>query len=179
MGGEVILRSGILVCGLNGSGKSTLGKELARVLGYTFIDIEDCYFPKNDASYLYAAPRSGEEAEKVLWENVSVCDRFVLASVRGNFDEKITSLFESIVRINVPKEIRMKRIRERSFRKFGDRMLPGGDLYETEEGFLAMAEARTEQYVDDWLSGMECPVIEVDGTKSVKENVAYLAERLR
>lgn len=169
------MRSGILVCGLNGSGKSTLGKELARVLGYTFIDIEDCYFSKDDDSYLYAAPRSGEEAEKILWEKIYACDRFVLASVTGNFDEKITSLFEIIVRINVPKEIRMKRIMERSFRKFGDRMLPGGDLYETEEDFFSMAESRSEQYVDDWLSGMSCPVIEVDGTKSINENAEYLA----
>lgn len=173
------MKSGILVCGLNGSGKSTLGKELARVLGYTFIDIEDCYFPKDNDSYLYASPRSGEEAEKVLWEKISSCDRFVLASVRGNFDEKITSLFEVIVRINVPKEIRMKRIRERSFCKFGDRMLPGGDLYETEEGFFAMAETRTEQYVDEWLSGMKCLVIEADGTKSVNENAEYLINRLQ
>ena len=171
------MRSGILVCGLNGSGKSTLGRELARVLGYTFIDIEDCYFPKKDDSYLYADPRSGEEAEKVLWDKISACDRFVLASVTGNFDEKTTSLFEAIVRLNVPKEIRMKRIRERSFRKFGDRMLPGGDLYEAEEGFFAMAEARTEQYVDDWLSGMSCPVIEVDGTRPIEENTQYLAGR--
>ena len=172
------MRSGILVCGLNGSGKSTLGKELARVLGYTFIDIEDCYFPKNDDNYLYAAPRSGDEAEKILWEKISSCDRFVLASVKGNFDEKITSLFEAIVRLNVTKEIRMNRIKERSFRKFGDRMLPGGDLHEIEESFFAMVEARTEQYVDDWLSGMKCPVIEVDGTKYVKENVKNIAEIL-
>ena len=172
------MKTGILVCGLNGSGKTTFGRELAELLCCKFIDIEDCYFPKNDPEYLYADPRTEEEAERILWEEISSCENFVLASVKGDFDEKITSRFKAIVRINVPKEIRMKRIRERSFRKFGERMLPGGDLYETEEDFFAMAEKRTEQYVDGWLSGINCPVIKIDGTKPVSDNAEYIAEIL-
>lgn len=35
---------GILIFGANGSGKSTLGRELARVLNYTYMDIEDYHF---------------------------------------------------------------------------------------------------------------------------------------
>lgn len=176
--GWIILKKGILVCGLNGSGKSTLGRELAKMLGYGFIDIEDCYFPKNDPEYLYAEPRTGEEAEEILREKISACENFVLASVAGNFDEEITSRFTVIVRINVPKEIRMKRIRERSFRKFGERMLCGGDLYETEENFFAMVEARTEQYVDDRLGKINCRIIQIDGTKSVSENAEYIMKSL-
>ena len=49
---------GIIVCGLNGSGKSTLGKALAEKLSFHFIDNENLFFPKSDANYLYAAPRS-------------------------------------------------------------------------------------------------------------------------
>lgn len=172
------MKTGILVCGLNGGGKSTLGRELAKRLDYKFIDIEDCYFPKNDSEYLYADPRTGEEAERILREEISACENFVLASVTGNFDEEITSRFKFIVRINVPKEIRMNRIRERSFRKFGERMMNGGDLYETEENFFAMVEARKEQYVDDWLSGINLPVIKIDGTKPVSENAEYLLKKL-
>ena len=173
------MKTGILICGLNGSGKSTLGRELARLLGYNFIDIEDCYFPKNNDKYLYAEPRSDEEMEKVLRDKISGCDNFVLASVRGNFDEEITSRFKIIVRINVPKEIRIKRVRERSFRKFGERMLPGGDLYETEENFFAVVESRTEQYVDGWLSEMNCPIIQIDGTEPIDQNTEYIAKKLR
>ena len=42
---------GILVCGLNGSGKSTLGRMLAEKMGYTYIDNEELYFPKDDSVY--------------------------------------------------------------------------------------------------------------------------------
>jgi len=35
--------------------------------------------------------------------------------------------------INVPKQIRSQRVRDRSYQKFGDRILPGGDLYDKRE----------------------------------------------
>ena len=44
------MKNGILICGYNGCGKTTLGKELAKTLGYKFMDIEDYYFPINDGS---------------------------------------------------------------------------------------------------------------------------------
>ncbi len=58
---------GIIVCGLNGNGKSTLGKCIAQKLQYYFIDNEDLYFPKTDTNYIYAAPRTREEVENVLF----------------------------------------------------------------------------------------------------------------
>ena len=59
---------GILICGLNGAGKSTLGRLLAQRLAYTFIDNEDLYFPKENAAYPFASPRSKEEAIQILEE---------------------------------------------------------------------------------------------------------------
>lgn len=36
--------------------------------------------------------------------------------------------FQYIVLVEVPRDIRLQRVRNRSFQKFGSRMLPGGDL---------------------------------------------------
>lgn len=71
--------------------------------------------------------------------------------------------------IDVPADIRMSRVRSRSFQKFGDRMLPGGDLYEQEEAFFNMAAARTEDYAEEWLKSLNCPIIKADGTIVVFE----------
>ena len=46
--------------------------------------------------------------------------------------------------IDVPKDIRIQRVKNRSFEKFGDRMLSGGDLYEQEEKFFALVQSRAE-----------------------------------
>ena len=77
------MKQGVILCGLNGSGKSTLGRALAQRLGWEFLDIEDCFFPKTDPSYLYANPRSPQEAAALLVERATAAENFVLASVKG------------------------------------------------------------------------------------------------
>lgn len=69
--------TGIIICGLNGTGKSTLGKALAEKLHFYFIDNEDLYFPKIGPAYVYAAPRTREEVEKLLLREIEKHENFV------------------------------------------------------------------------------------------------------
>ena len=142
---------GIIVCGLNGSGKSTLGKALAKKLHFHFIDNEDLYFPKTDAHYIYGSPRTREEVEKLLWSEMMAHENFVFTSVRGDYGETIYSFFQYAVLIDVPKHIRIQRVRNRSFQKFGERMLL-------------------------WVKSLKCPVLRIDGTKAIEENVDFIME---
>ena len=169
---------GILICGLNGVGKSTLGKLLALRLSYSFIDNEDLYFPKTDREYAYSAPRGKEEVIRLLEERIERSGDFVFAAVRGDYGEKLLSLLDRIVLVEVPREIRLARVRERSAEKFGERILPGGDLAERENTWFTQVERRPEDYVLRWLETVACPVIRVDGTKPVEENAEYLASIL-
>ena len=89
---------------------------------------------------------------------------FVLASVKGDYGEDISSFFQYAVLLDVPKDIRLQRVKERSFQKFGNRMLPGGDLFEQEEKFFRFVESRNENTVDEWIKSLKCPVIRIDGT---------------
>ena len=170
--------TGILVCGLNGCGKSTLGRALANELGYHFIDVENLYFPKSTSGEAYTDPLSHEEVQKLLQNEVAEHPDFVFAAVKGDFGENIIQFFNHIILIEVPKDIRAKRIRERSFAKFGTRMLPGGDLYEQEESFFRMADARTDDHVENWLRTLIVPVIKVDGTRPTDENISIIANTL-
>jgi shikimate kinase len=169
---------GIIVCGCNGSGKSTLGKELARKLKYTFLDIEDYYFPNKSTDYTYDFPRSRKEVESLLLDDMKKCNNFVLASVKGNFGKEIVSLFTTAVIINVLKEIRLQRVKSRSFQKFGNRILPSGDLYEKEKQFFDMVASRTELIVEEWLHSTNCSVVRIDGTKPIVENVEQITNEL-
>ncbi len=164
----------IILTGGNGAGKSTLGKALAGALALPFLDIEDYYFPKEDACYLYASPRSEAEAVALLIKDMRRMSGFVFASVRGDYTEEINSLFTHAVCVDVPKEIRMRRVEERSFGKFGSRMLPGGDLYQQEQRFFAMVRNRSDDRFLRWLDGLTVPVLHVDGLLPAGENVEKL-----
>ena len=170
---------GILICGLNGTGKSTLGRMLADRMRYEFIDNEDLFFPKADPSYTFSSSRSEEDVIRLLEEKISENNRFIFAAVRGNYGDRLIASLDYIVLIEVPKQIRSKRVRDRSYQKFGDRILPGGDLYDKENKWFSLTDGRPETYVTDWLETVNCPVIRIDGTMPVKENVDYLLSALQ
>lgn len=169
---------GIQICGLNGCGKSTLGRALAEQIGFHFIDNENLYFTRSNPDQPYANPKSRREVERLLMEEVRRHPDFVFSAVKGDYGKEIMSLYRYVVVLEVPPEIRAQRVRDRSFLKFGSRMLMGGDLHDQEEAFFQMAASRPDDYIETWLHQVSCPVLRVDGTKPIAENVAYIIREI-
>ena len=96
---------------------------------------------------------------------------FVLSAVCADF-ESIEKYYDLVVYLEAPKDIRMQRIRQRSVDRFGERVLPGGDLCESEENFFAFAAKRTPERVERWIAGLKCRVVRLDSTKAICELVA-------
>ncbi len=170
--------TGIIICGLNGAGKSTLGKALAEKLHFHFIDNEDLYFPKTDPNYPYASQRTREEVEKLLFSEIKAHENFVFTSVKGDYGEANCPFFQYVVLVEVPRDIRLQRVKSRSFQKFGNRMLPGGDLYEQEQWFFDFVKARAENTVEEWVQCLNCPIIRIDGTKPIEENINLIMKQI-
>jgi len=167
---------GIIVCGMNGSGKRTLGKALAEALGVPYLDNEQFYFSRSAETDPYVQTHTRAEVEVLIRERVRECGSIVLASVKGDYGEEILPYYHYAVLIDVPKEIRMQRIRSRSYGKFGERMLPGGDLHESEEAFFRLVAERPVDYAERWVHTLSCPVIRVDGTRPIAENVEKIRQ---
>lgn len=162
---------GIAIVGLNGSGKTTLGRALAERLGYFRIDVEDYYFPAEGA---FNEARSRDEVEQLMLEDIEKNGNFVLSSVCADF-ASIEKYYCLIVYLEAPKEMRLDRIRKRSIDRFGERVLPSGDLYESEENFFAFAAKRTPEKIENWLPKCTCPVLRIDSTKPVSELVGAIS----
>ena len=165
---------GILICGHNGTGKSTLGKELALALGCQFIDNEDLFFPKTDESYMFSSPRNKKEVITSLEEMIEKNDHFIFAAVKGDYGDKLIKAIDHVILIEVPKNIRYKRVRERSYQKFGERIKEDGDLFEKESKWFSIVESRPENYVTSWLDNISCPIIRIDGTLPIAQNIDFL-----
>lgn len=178
---------GIAVMGLNGSGKSTLAHALAKQAGYFEMDAEDYYFPGQRASRAWAlehdgaAPglpelpysnaRTAKEAEAAMLRDILEHPCFVLSGVTMNWSEAICSRVGIAFLIRAPLEERLKRIALREEKRFGARVLPGGDMFARQEAFREKVKRRDPQMVEENAKRLGCPVVVLDGTLPVEENL--------
>ena len=173
------MRGAVLVCGLNGAGKSTLGRALAERLGVPFLDSEDLFFSKNDPENPWNSPRTPQEVQKLLLRELSRSPDLVFAAVRCDFGPEVLARFRWAVLVEAPRQLRLERVRERSYRRFGERMRPGGDLHQGEKAFFRMVEERPETLVEEWLDAAGLPVLRADGTRPPAENAAWMAGQMQ
>ena len=160
----------VVVCGGNGAGKSTLARALAARLNCPYLDIEDYYYPDRSGGYAYGQPRTREEAAASLADDLARYESCILASVRANYGPAVESAFTAGILLETPREERLRRVRARSFARFGSRMLPGGDLYAAEEAFFQTVSARREEEPEEWLRGLRIPVLRLDGRQPPEQN---------
>ena len=170
------MKCGICVCGLNGSGKTTLAGELAKALNLKHMDIEQYYFTSTDNPYTLS--RTRVEVERLILGDIRKNPRFIFSAVNGDMTPEINDNYDLVVYLDVPPDVRMKRIRQRAIDKFGDRVLPGGDMYEQEEKFFAYSEKRTPEKIENWLKTLSHKVLRLDGTKPIQENVEHIKSLL-
>ncbi len=168
---------GIIVFGANGSGKTTLGRELARILNYKHMDIEDYHFVKSEIPY--TAARSREDCVHAMLADMHKHHAFVLSAVTGDFGGAILQFYELGVYLCAPLELRLQRIERRASEQYGGRVRPGGDMYEQHQRFVAFVAARSHAPIDRWALQLTCPLIRIDGALDWRENAAAIAKRLR
>lgn len=171
------MNHGIGIVGANGSGKTTLGKHLADLLGYKHMDVEDYYF--KDSVIPYANPRTREEVQALLLMDIKKQSQFILSAVNCDFGEDINGMYDCIVYINAPFEIRLNGVKQRSVNKFGSRVLEGGDMYEQEQNFFNFVASRTMDKTDTWLKRIKCPIIYIDGTQPTTSNSKMIKKSLK
>lgn len=168
---------GIAICGANGSGKTTLGRELAKILGFWHVDAEDYSFMESEIPFANA--RTQEEVRRLILGDIRKYGDFVFTAVNGDMGEEINAMYRCVVYLFAPREVRLARVKRRSFERFGERVLAGGDMYEREQGFFDFVASRSMDKVEGWLGTVKCPVIEADGRADVGECAAVGGDYLR
>lgn len=168
---------GIIVFGANGSGKTTLGRELARILNYKHMDIEDYYFEKSEIPYTVA--RSREDFLNLMLSDIGKYRSFVISTVIGDLGDIIPKFYELAVFMSAPFELRLERVKQRSFAQHGEHVCIGGDMYEQEQKFFDFVASRPLEKIEQWAETLACPVIRIDGRVDWRINAANIAQLLR
>ena len=187
--------NGIAIFGPNGAGKSSITHALAKKLAYAELDVEDLYFPEQRASRQkalegasdpmahsgalpFSRPRTKEEVQSGLLQELTANPRFILSGVTMNWSEEILAKIGIAFWVQAPLELRLRRIGEREEKRFGARVLPGGDMYEQQKAFREMVAGRDSKAIEQTVARLHCPVHSLDGTLPVEENIARILNHL-
>lgn len=110
-----------------------------------------------------------------MFTDVEKHHKFVLSAVTGDFGQEMSSMYELAVLISVPHEIRLKRIQQREYRKYNERILEGGDLVDQHMEFVFVA-GRSLTKIEEWADALQCPLLCIDGTMDISNNVNLILE---
>jgi hypothetical protein len=127
---------GIIIFGSSGSGTTTLGREVAKRLGFQHFDLDD-YFWRWDTEIPFTVTRPREERIELLMGDISKFPYFVMSGSMDSYNAPFVPLFDLAVLNSAPAEMRVERVNARDFSRFGERILPGGDMFEDHKNFLS------------------------------------------
>lgn len=174
----------IHIFGASGSGTSTLGSYLSRQLGYTWMDSDDYFWVPTDPRFTTKRPK--EERIRLMRADIAQADHVVLSGSLSDWGNELIPMFTLAIRLVTGTQVRLDRIRAREYARFGNRILPGGDMYETHQAFLTWASGydtgdehmRSRLSHDLWQQLLQCPLLTLSGEAPLPELLAQVQEAL-
>ncbi|MCF7923555.1 MAG: AAA family ATPase [Candidatus Izimaplasma sp.] len=157
----------INVFGSSGSGTTTLAKAIADNYNFHHIDVDDIMWKNTDPPF--SVRRNNGEIKDFMTRLLSENENVVISgSIIGIYDDLKPNI-DLFIYINLDLETRIRRINEREYKRFGDRILPGGDLYDKHQDFIKWVSdyehnpesLRSRRQHLSWLKDVKKPVLKI------------------
>ena len=174
----------IHIIGAAGSGTSTLGEALSSVLPHIHLDTDSYYFSDGIE---FTEKRSIPERIVLLKKDFYVNSQWILTGSLYEWGDELKDYFDLVIYLWIPEDIRLKRLKQREFERYGEEIYPGGNRHIKSSEFLSWAskydkgglEVRSRISHEEWLSRLTCPVIKIEGDYSVADRVNIILDHLQ
>jgi adenylate kinase family enzyme len=174
------MRQRIHIMGASGSSTTTLGRAVAARLLYSHFDTDAYFWLPPDPPFTHERERTARQ--QLLIDALTAQDAWVLSGSLCGWGDVAIAPFELVVILWIPQNIRMERLRQREYARYGARILPGGEMYASSQAFLAWAAAyddgdlsiRSRQLHEHWLGMLPFPIICFEGEYTIEEQLAVL-----
>jgi adenylate kinase family enzyme len=171
------------ITGASGSGATTLGSAFAQAHVLKHLDTDDYFWAPTDPPYQQIRPR--EERMARLGPDLAVHPRWVLSGSLVGWGDPLRPLFDLVIFLYIPAELRLERLKKREIARYGAASLhPGGRMHDHHVEFMAWAaryddgdeSVRSLLLHNRWLADLECPVIRLEGDMTVGERLERIEE---
>lgn len=174
----------IHIYGASGSGTSTIGKFIADKLGYFFMDTDDYFWESTNPPY--TTKRKVSDRIAFMKKDIAKYAGVVISGSLVDWGDELIPLFTLVIRVETDTAIRIDRLKRREREHFGNRIDPGGDMYENHQEFLSWAasydtgglDIRSKAKHDEWQKQVQSRHILLDGSLPVEKNFEIIKENL-
>lgn len=165
----------INIFGSSGSGTTTLANEIAKNNKFHHIDIDDIMWKKTDPPF--SQRRDNQSIKNLIDKDLSAHKDVVISGSLVNIYDELKEEIALFIYMNLDINTRIKRINEREIKRFGKRILKGGDLYNKHQDFLKWVSdyelnpenLRSRRQHLAWLKDVEAPILRITEELKLEE----------
>jgi|SaaInlStandDraft_1057018.scaffolds.fasta_scaffold19457_2 adenylate kinase family enzyme len=178
------MKIGIYIFGASGSGSSTLGRAISDRFSITHVDTDDFIWKKTDPPFSVLNDR--QLIISNLQEVVNDNNQFILSGPLGDLNKYFSEFFSLVIFLHLSDTIRMKRLMKREKEKYGERIQPGGDMFDQHSRFMRWASLyhstnnKVRNYSDHkfLLNSFKCPTLSLNSSLSIDELLNEVVEKI-
>lgn len=172
--------------GASGTGVSTLGAALGAALGLPYFDTDDYFWEAADPPFTVRRPPAQRDA--LLARDLAQSASWIVGGSIVGWGAQWLGAFDLVVFLWLPPALRLHRLHQREYARYGARILADPAQAARTQAFLSWAAGyddsstggtRTLANHEQWLGQFACPVLELRGDLSVAARVSAVLGALR
>ena len=175
----------IHIFGASGSGVTSLAKSIAFETGYHHLDTDDFFWIRTDPPFRIVRERA--ERQEHLRQALMKTDSWVLSGSLCGWGDFAIPMFDLVVFLWVPSDIRMQRLRKREIDRYGTEIEnPDDPGFKAHREFFDWAakydsgglDIRSRAMREKWISELTTPCIRIEGAHSIELNTRMIMQKI-
>jgi len=175
----------IHIMGASCAGSTTLGNALSVQTGFPYFDTDFYFWELSEQPF--TIKRDRDARIQMLHEAVALHPNHIVGGSLVSWGDEWLSAFDLVVFLYVPPQIRIQRLKDREFERYGDVIYTDPERIAAYQKFLEWAQAydanaisgRTLHIHEAWLSKVTCPVLEIRGNTTVAQRIDLIMNKMQ
>jgi len=175
----------IHIFGASGSGATTLAKALAEVISVPHYDTDNFFWEITDPPFQSARKRT--ERQRLLRQALTQNESWTLSGSLCGWGDFAIPMFNCVVYLWLPSDVRMKRLRKREIERYGpDIENRNHPSHKHHKAILEWAAAydsggldmRSKSSHEKWIHALPYPVVRIEGSRRINENLKIILNEI-